>query len=145
MTYLDKMNLTTYRNNAALNPIERKRRKLADKIDLQLRLVTESDYQPTKRIWSKDSEGRDQLVDVPKRVKRWWSEQADGTVLLTVRYGSRAMELAKGKNAIELKNAAQLAQTLEGLKAAVMAGEFDVHLGQIVAFGRRIKGVKKVQ
>jgi hypothetical protein len=144
MTYLEKLNLTTY-SRTAQNPVAAKRRKLADKIEVQLAMARDSEYQPTKVMWRKDSEGRQQRVTVPKRVKRWWSEQADGTVLLTVRYGSRAMELARGKNAIELKSSAQLVQTLEDLKAAAMAGEFDAHLAQMVGFGRRLKREKKAQ
>jgi len=38
---------------------------------------------------------------VGKRVLRWWCVGADGTVELTVRYGSKPLELAK-KNALEL-------------------------------------------
>ncbi len=32
---------------------------------------------------------------------RWWRVGADGSVELTVRYGSRVLELAKGLDAVE--------------------------------------------
>jgi len=50
---------------------------------------------------------------------------ADGKVNLTVRYGSKAIEFEKGKNAIELDSEEQVAATLLKVKDAVKAGEFD--------------------
>lgn len=47
-----------------------------------------------------------------KRIKRWWVTNADGSVQLTIRYGSKPIELAKGKNAIELSSASEIASTL---------------------------------
>jgi hypothetical protein len=73
---------------------------------------------------------------VPKRVKRWWTERVDGTVLLTLRYGSKALELTKGKNAIVVSSTAELPTLLQNLKAAVEGGEFDELLEQQVGYGR---------
>ncbi len=39
--------------------------------------------------------------------------------------GSKVLELAKGKNAVELGNKDELIQTLAMLKEAVIAGELD--------------------
>jgi hypothetical protein len=46
-------------------------------------------------------------------------------VNLSVRYGSKPLELAKGKNAIELNQASEIVPTLELIKNAVVAGELD--------------------
>jgi hypothetical protein len=46
-------------------------------------------------------------------------------VNLSVRYGSKPLELAKGKNAIELNQASEIVPTLELIKSAVVAGELD--------------------
>jgi hypothetical protein len=46
-------------------------------------------------------------------------------VNLSVRYGSKPLELAKGKNAIELSQASEIVPTLELIKSAVVAGELD--------------------
>ena len=74
------------------------------------------------------------------RIKRWWVEKVDGTVLLTVRYGSRPLELAKGKNAIELASMEALELRLRNLKLAVLSGELDqVLLGQVSYGGRKSK------
>jgi len=42
-----------------------------------------------------------------------------------VRYGSKVLELSKGKNAIELSTGEELIATLSLLKDAVIAGELD--------------------
>ena len=102
-----------------------RRRKLVAKIEEQLALAANPDYQPTKIKRVKDAEGNVEKVEVAKRIKRWWSATADGKVNLTVRYGSKPIEFAKGKNAIELDNEEQVAATLLKVKEAVNEGEFD--------------------
>ena len=49
----------------------------------------------------------------------------DGTVQLTIRYGSKALELAKGKSAIECAATAEVGPTLQKVKDAVLSGELD--------------------
>ena len=49
---------------------------------------------------------------MPKRVKPWWFTAENGKLALHVRYGSRALELAKGKFAIEVASDRDLAATL---------------------------------
>jgi hypothetical protein len=44
---------------------------------------------------------------------------------LVVRYGARVIELAKGKNSIELENEAAVLPTLDLIKKAIEAGELD--------------------
>ena len=72
--------------------------------------------------------GADQRREVPKRIKRWWITNLDGTAQLTIRYGSKALELAKGKSAIECADAGQIAPTLMKVKEAAISGELDLLL-----------------
>ena len=44
---------------------------------------------------------------------------------MAVRYGSKTLELGKGKNAIELNTGEELISTLDLLKDAVIAGVLD--------------------
>jgi hypothetical protein len=44
---------------------------------------------------------------------------------LHVRYGSKVLELAKGKFAVEVASDKDLVPTLDAIKAAVLAGELD--------------------
>jgi hypothetical protein len=137
MTLLNALTLATYAVSTERAPQLERRRKLAQKIAEQIKLASDSSYVPTKVTWHKNAEGIDQRVTVPKRVKRWWTERVDGPVLLTVRYGSKALELAKGKNAIVVSSTAELPALLQNLKAAVEGGEFDKLLEQQVGYGKR--------
>lgn len=138
MTLLNALTLTKYEIDDRLSPVLHRRRKLISKITEQIRYATDSDYQPTKLTWHKDAEGREHRVTVPKRIRRWWTVRTDGTVLLTVRYGSKPLELAKGKNAIVVHSDSDLPKVLENLRVAVDAGEFDKLLEQQVGEGNRV-------
>ncbi len=125
MTVLNSLKLVSF-SPANNNTTEAtRRRKLVAKIEEQLALAANADYQPTTIKRVKDADGNVEKVEVAKRIKRWWSATADGKVNLTVRYGSKPIEFAKGKNAIELDSEEQVAATLLKVKEAVNAGEFD--------------------
>ena len=64
-------------------------------------------------------------VEVSKRIKQWWFTTDNGKLALSVRYGAKLLELAKGKYAVELASEKELVPTLEVIKAAVLAGELD--------------------
>ena len=64
-------------------------------------------------------------VETNKRVKAWWFTADNGKLALCVRYGTKILELAKGKYAIEVASTNDLVSTLETVKTAVLAGELD--------------------
>jgi hypothetical protein len=70
-------------------------------------------------------QGLRKQVEVNKRIKQWWFTTDSGKLALSVRYGARLLELAKGKFAVELASEKELLPTLEIIKAAVLAGELD--------------------
>ena len=49
-------------------------------------------------------------------------------VCLQVRYGTRVLDLAKGKNSIEVGTVAELITVLQTVKSAVEAGELDAQI-----------------
>ena len=67
-------------------------------------------------------------MEAVKRVKEWFWISESGKIMLSVRYGSKTLELAKGKNAIELATGDDMIAVLEKLKAAVLAGELDAQI-----------------
>ena len=82
------------------------------------------------------------LVQRSERIRRWWSVKADGTVQLTMRYGSKPLELAKGKNAVEIASQSELVSTLEQIQTAVKQGEFDELIEQQKAWRNRVNTIK---
>lgn len=73
-----------------------------------------------------------------RRIKEWWWSTDDGHTYLEIRYGWRAMELGKGKTAIDVGKFDDLIPMLNKLRLAVEAGELD---DQIAAMAQQI-GVK---
>ena len=57
---------------------------------------------------------------------------------LVVRYGSKPLEFAKDRNAIELASEAEVADTLRKVHEAVELGELDALFEQQAQFGRRV-------
>lgn len=139
MSVIASLKLVEFKPETSQGRIFMRRRKLADKIDQQINLASDPAYAPTKIVTVTDSEGNQQRKEVAKRIKRWWVTNADGSVQLTVRYGSKPIEFAKGKNAIELSSASEIAPTLTAISDAVMNGELDAALAVSSAFGRKLK------
>ena len=115
-----------------------RRRKLMAKIDEQIQLASNKDYTPTQHKWITDDEGKQTKVEVAKRVKRWWAASVDGKINLVVCYGSKPLDFAKGKNAIELASEAEVADTLRKVREAAELGELDALIEQQAQFGRRL-------
>ena len=137
MSFLNQVELSVYKRSTQRSPIARRREKLAFKLEEQLKLAIDSTYQPTKIVWNTDSDGNQHKIEQPKRIKRWWIEHTDGSVQLTVRYGSKPLEFAKGKNAIALKRKEDVEPTLRKLKLAVLGGEFDEMLAEQIGVVKR--------
>ena len=135
MALLNSHKLTLYKRTNRNNSFIKRRRKLIAKIDEQILLVTDSNYRPTKIKWARNEDGTERKLEIPKRLRCWWTEQQGGTILLTIRYGNKVIELEKGKNAIELPSKAELEPTLQSIKKAVDNGEFDTLLEQQLAYG----------
>ena len=96
------------------------------------------DYTATQHKWVTDEHGNQRKVEVPKRVKRWWTSSVGGKINLVVRYGSKPLEFAKGKNAIELGSEAEVASVLAKVREAAEVGELDALIEKQAQFGRRV-------
>lgn len=112
------------------NQIGSMRQKLIDRISDQIALAqaieTGESYQRTRFRRVNDLETGD-IMQVPTktRVRPWWIEDRDGSILLWVKYGNQNLEVQKGKTAIRLASNQDIAPTLELVRTAVRAGEFD--------------------
>ena len=129
MSFIAKLKLVSSKRERNLSPIIVRRNKLAAKIEEQLQLATaqkEGRFYAPKRIKNvTNAEGERVAVETTKRVKEWYWTTPSNKINLSVRYGSKTLELSKGKNAIELSSGEELLSTLSMLKDAVIAGELD--------------------
>ena len=133
MSTIAGMKLVASKKSRSLSPIQQRRNKLAAKIHEQWELCTARQagtiYAPRRlRTLTNRHTGERTTVETVKRVKEWFWISESGKINLSVRYGSKTLELAKGKNAIELATGDELVSVLERLKAAVLAGELDAQI-----------------
>jgi hypothetical protein len=135
MTVFSKLKLVASKKERNFSPVVARRNKLAGKIDEQLLFATAQRdgqiYAPKrlKNVIDKAT-GERKTVEATKRIKEWYWTNSTGKIHLSVRYGSKTLELAKGKNAIELNSGDELLATLATLKDAVIAGELDDAIAQ---------------
>jgi len=80
----------------------------------------------------------------PRRVSPWWWTDRDGKYLMAIKYGSKVIELAKGKPAVQAETLDQIIEVLKSLKQATSNGELDLHLTQASELIRKKFKVKKV-
>ena len=129
-TALAGLKLTAAHKSANISPVQQRRNKMSKRIWEQIQLANAqangSQFAPVKfRTFTDAETGLRRQVEVPKRVKAWWFSTESGKTAISVRYGNRVLELAKGKFAVEVSAPAELVPTLEVIKAAVEAGELD--------------------
>ena len=143
MELLKTLKLTQYQRNNRNNPVLQRRIKLVARISEQIQLAENPNYKRISVHTVADDGGELREVEVSKRVLRWWRVGADGTVELTVRYGSRVLELAKGMDAVELASADELVPVLEQFKAAAERGEMDDMIAAQLAKRKRVNTIKQ--
>lgn len=127
------LKLTAAQKGASISPVQQRRNKMSKRLWEQIELAKAQQaggsFAPTKFRSFTDSEtGMRRQIEVPKRVKAWWFTTDNGKTAISVRYGARSLELAKGKFAVEIASPADLVPTLETIKSAVETGELDTQL-----------------
>lgn len=131
---LSSLKLISAKRQTSIDPILFRREKLSKMLQEQILLATayinKTSHQATRKKRVRDENGFIQVVEVPKNVKAWWFTASDNKIALTVRYGNRAVEFSKGKNAIEISDSKNLLSTLEKIEQAVLEGHLDEQLTQ---------------
>jgi hypothetical protein len=141
MSKLTGLKLVAAKKQSQLSPVMQRRNKMVKRVAEQIALAqAKADGRELvatrQRVVRDASTGETKTVQVPKRQKAWWWATDSGKVCLTLRYGAKVIELAKGKNAIELDAESQVLATLQLVKDAVMAGELD---GQLEVIGNSVR------
>lgn len=133
MSALASLKLTNAKRPQSATPAVMRRHKLTSQLHEQMLLAQHSaegkTYAPSRMRNIKDKyTGERKLMEVVKRVRQWWFVADTGRVCLQVRYGTRVLELAKGKNTIEVGSLAELLPVLDTVKKCVEAGELDAQI-----------------
>ena len=132
MSQLATLKLTAAKKPATQPLIMQQRSKMAKRLFEQMELArsqrdgTAYIQMRVKTITS--IEGEPKSIEVQKRVKEWWFTADNGKLCLLVRYGSKVIELARGKTAVEVTTLDELVSALATIKAAVEAGELDAQI-----------------
>ena len=131
---LNSLKLVNAKRQYNADPIQFRRQKLSEKIGHQIALAIalkngETYTVKRQRNVRDEASGLSTTVEVSRKVKQWWFVNSDTKkVAVQLRYGSRVIDFAKGKNAIEVSDGDELIQVLTKLRDAVLGGELDAQI-----------------
>jgi hypothetical protein len=133
MSALNSLKFVSAKRPNQIPEIQVRRNKLSNRIWSQIQLATalqkgENYTEKRFRTIRDKNTGETRSVELNKRVRQMWFVSENGKVYISLKYGSRILEFAKGKNAIEVGSADELISALTTLKIAVEAGELDTQL-----------------
>ena len=128
--------VATKRSN---DPTILRRAKLLAQLQQQRALAIDPMFIAVTQRWRKGEDGEKRLVERQKRVKRWWYVDPIGNCYLTINYGSKRLELDKGKSAIAVGSKDNLVATIDAVIAAAEAGELDAAISATQKTGQKPK------
>jgi len=124
------------------DPLIIKRERMVSRLEDQKKLLADPLYQRRIKRWEKKEGGEKVLVEKPLRTSKWWQQDPSGSVVMTVKVGSKRVEFEKGKAAIAVGTLDKLPSVIDSLIKAVRAGELDEQLKQLSKFGRSVPSRK---
>ena len=128
---ISSLKLVNAKRQNTTDPIQFRRNKLNEKLKIQIEMakaLSRGETYTTKKLKKVTDEvsGQTSLVEVNKRVKTWWFTNTDSKkVAVQLFYGNKLIDLAKGKNAVEVSNGEELISTLLKLQELVLDGTLD--------------------
>jgi hypothetical protein len=134
MTHITTLKLVAASRVDRLSATERRRLKLIDKLDDQIRCLEASMkseiFAKQRRVWRKNDDGHDEQVTITRTIRPWWWSDIKGQIFFALKYGSHPIELAKGKTAVQVPTMDDLLKAFGTVRQAVLAGELDPQLDQ---------------
>lgn len=119
MSLLSQLNWTdNQKNTVTTDPVQTRRVKLLKGIAAQ------------KAQLICTMEGREYQTD-KKKVSKWYWMAADGSYYTAIKYGSRHIEVYKGKTSIKANSIEDLISIYETVEDAVKSGELDKTLQSV--------------
>jgi hypothetical protein len=106
-----------------------RRAKFVDKLEEQKLLLQDPTYIRTvQRMVEVD--GHKQPVIRKQRVRPWWKTDPSGQLVMSIKFGAKAIEFEKGNAGIAVPSKEKLPEVIDTLISAIRAGEFDEHFAQ---------------
>jgi hypothetical protein len=135
MSTLNTLKLVSAVKPQQMPDVVKRRYKLSNKLWEQIQLARSQFLNEPLNITKMKTvknvgTGAKETIAVSKRIRPWWFNSEAGSLCVTIKYGTKVIELAKGKPSIELANKDELISTLELVKKAVEAGELDQQIDQ---------------
>lgn len=135
MSTLNTLKLVTAVKPQQMPDVMKRRYKLGNKLWEQIQLARSQflnePFSITKMKTVKNIDtGTSETIAMTKRIRPWWFNSSTGSLCVTIKYGTKVIELAKGKPSIEVTGKDELISTLELVKKAVEAGELDQQIDQ---------------
>jgi len=127
---LSSLTIVQAKRQSLADPIVFRRMKLIRKLDEQINLanaVLNGTTYVVKRLKNIKNEqnGEIRSFEVVRNVRPMFFKATNNKLCVQVRYGSKVVELAKGKNAIQVDDEKTLVKVLETVRSAVFDGELD--------------------
>jgi hypothetical protein len=127
---LSSLTIVQAKRQSLADPIVFRRMKLIKKLDEQINLanaVLNGTTYVVKRLKNIKNEqnGEIRSFEVVRNVRPMFFMATNNKLCVQVRYGSKVVELAKGKNAIQVDDEKTLVKVLETVRSAVFDGELD--------------------
>jgi len=133
---LSSLKLVNAKRQNSVDPVVFRRNKLNEKLKVQIEMAKalsrgeEFTVMRMKKITDQAS-GQTSLIEISKRVKTWWfTNNETRKVAVQLFYGNKVIDLAKGKNAVEVSNGEELIAVLGRLQEAVLDGSLDMQIEQ---------------
>ena len=133
---LSSLKLVNAKRQNSIDPVVFRRNKLNEKLKVQIAMAQTINKGETftitrKKLMRDQTTGVISHVEINKRVKTWWFTNNDTKkVAVQIFYGNKVIDLAKGKNAVEVANGDELIIVLGRLQNAVLDGSLDVQIEQ---------------
>jgi hypothetical protein len=132
-TLLSTLKFSNTKKLRAMPDVVKRRNKLLIKLGEQRSLVKAhqagEQYTPRRlRSFTDADTGARVVKEIPVRIKPWFWTGERGEVMLAIQYGSRTIELQKGKTSVEVGTADNLLNVLDTIISAVQNGELDAQI-----------------
>lgn len=139
MSGLKSLQFVSVPKSFSNDPMLGRRHKLVTQLEQQLALAMDENFVVRRQRWIKQEDGSKQLVDMPKRVKRWWRTDATGNCFFILRYGNKLIPVADGKSAIVIGERSNLASVIQKVITAAKDGELDAAIEGAKAMPQKMK------